>query len=114
MDRAIALNPGYAEAYYWGGRIYHVLNKPEKYRPYFQHYVKIKPDSYNSQDLIKRYSHLLRDEKKKQAQPVQPVSEQVRPELDPRLFPALVAVLLLCLLLLGLRMRRAKTEAGAH
>ncbi|MFV0276781.1 MAG: tetratricopeptide repeat protein [Parahaliea sp.] len=101
MDRAIALNPGNTEAYYWGGRIYYDMKMAQKYRPYFQHYVQIEPDSYNAQDLVKRYSHLLQAGGQRPGQA--PVPRDAGLKLDVRL----VAVLVLGLLLV-LRVRRAK------
>ena len=61
-DKSIELNPGYAENYYWKARTNYQLGKPEIYRPLFQKYVEMAPDTYNAIDLKKNRPYLLEEE----------------------------------------------------
>ncbi len=61
-DKSIELNPEYVENYYWKGRTNYNLNRPEIYRPLFQKYIELAPDTYNTIDLKKNWSHLLTEE----------------------------------------------------
>ena len=60
MKKSMALNPFYAESYYWRGRINHMLNRPEVYKPMFLKYIKLAPHTYNTKDLVQNYSYLLK------------------------------------------------------
>ena len=59
ISQSLTLNPNDAESYYTAGRVYYELNQPEKYKPLFQKYVVLAPDSFNTSDLKKNYPHLL-------------------------------------------------------
>lgn len=60
MRKSLELNPFYAESYYWRGRINHILNKPEVYKPMFLKYIELAPHTYNTKDLVQNYSYLLK------------------------------------------------------
>jgi len=61
MRKSIDLNSNYAESYYGLGRINHSLGKPGVYKPLFQKYIKLAPDTYNAKDLQRKYSQFLTD-----------------------------------------------------
>jgi ankyrin repeat protein len=59
FDKSIELNPEFVENYYWKARTNYNLNRPEVYRPLFRKYAEMAPDTYNTIDLKKNWSHLL-------------------------------------------------------
>ena len=62
FDKSIELNPDYVENYYWKARTNYSLNRPEVYRPLFNKYLELAPDTYNAIELQKNWSHLLTEE----------------------------------------------------
>lgn len=61
IEKAFELGESDPEALYTAGRIYHALNMPEKYKPLFQKYVELAPNTYNATDLKRNWSSYLRD-----------------------------------------------------
>ena len=59
IDYAIQINPEENEYIYWKGRYYHNLGQPEQYRPLFQKYVALVPNSRNAIDLKVNFPHYL-------------------------------------------------------
>jgi ankyrin repeat protein len=59
--QAFKLNAKDAESHYTAGRIYYAMGDIAKSKPFFQKYVKMSPDTYNTQDLKNNYAHLLKD-----------------------------------------------------
>jgi tetratricopeptide (TPR) repeat protein len=57
--RSIELSPDDVESYYTAGRVYYSLGKMQASKPFFQKYIGLAPDTYNTQDLKKNYAHLL-------------------------------------------------------
>jgi ankyrin repeat protein len=62
FDKSIELNPDYVDNYYWKARTNYSLNRPEVYRPLFNKYIELAPDTYNAIDLQKNWSHLLAEQ----------------------------------------------------
>jgi ankyrin repeat protein len=62
FDKSIELNPDYVENYYWKARTNYSLNRPEVYRPLFNKYLELAPDTYNAIELQKNWSHLLTEQ----------------------------------------------------
>ncbi len=60
MKKSIELDPFFEESYYWRGRINHMLNRPEVYKPMFLKYIELAPDTYKTKVLIQNFSHLLK------------------------------------------------------
>ena len=101
LDQAIRYEPNNNEHIYWKARANHMLGKPDVYRPLFQKYVELEPDSYNTQDLLKRPNLLYG----------QVAEEQVvsKPD-DAWQRNLLLAGGLLLLVLLWLRHRQARSK----
>jgi tetratricopeptide (TPR) repeat protein len=57
--KSLELDGSDVEAYYTAGRVYYALGDIDKSKPFFQEYVKLAPDTYNTQDLKKSYTYLL-------------------------------------------------------
>lgn len=60
IQKSLELNPNYAESYYIAGRIFHELKRPDFYKPLFQQYVRMAPNTYNAKDLKRNYSSFLK------------------------------------------------------
>lgn len=63
IDKTLELNPNRVEAYYQAGRTYHMLKRPDKYVDFFNDYIAMAPDTYNTRDLLNKYQHLLTHKK---------------------------------------------------
>jgi len=113
--KAIKLNPAAAESYYIAGRINYSMRRPEKYKAYFQRYVKMAPDTYNTKDLKKNYASVLTNNLQQRISSGQS-SENINIDSEKRWlyenyrYLLLVTMLLGLLLLLKLRKAKNRTE----
>ncbi len=59
FERVTEIKPDYADGWYLAGRAYQRLNRADKYEAYFEHYIRLAPDSPHAKDLVQRRSQYL-------------------------------------------------------
>lgn len=108
--RSIELSPNDTESYYTAGRVYYAMGEIDQSKPFFQKYVKLAPDTYNTQDLKNNYAFLLDINDKSSPLEGATLSHQVKRLLVENRQFLMAGFSILLLILVMIRLRRKKSQ----